>query len=56
MGVGRQRGSDDEAGDDEEHVHTGEAARQPGTVQVVDDDGKHRNGAQSVDVFDVASR
>jgi hypothetical protein len=45
-----EEAGDQEAGEDEEHVHADEPsrdARQPG---VIEDDGQHRKAAQTFDV------
>ena len=41
---------DEEAGDDEEDVHTDVAAGDTGYARVVQDDRDHRDGAQALDV------
>ena len=39
-----------EAGDDEEHVDAGEAAGGDADAEMIEDDHRHRDGAQAVDV------
>ena len=41
---------DQEARDDEEHVHADEPTTHPGHVSVKEDNGHHRDGAQALDV------
>ena len=41
---------DEVAGDDEENVHSDKTARQPAVVEVEDENGQNRQGAQGVDL------
>jgi hypothetical protein len=50
-----QDAADQKTGDDEENVDADESAFDPGGKVVIADDGKHRDGAQSVDVRAVSN-